>query len=124
MIKNIICIECPKGCKLNVEFQGNKVIAVEGNDCSTGEKYACSEIGNPLRFFTSTVFSRGLHLKMVPVRTNKAIPRGMIREASKAVRKITIRIPVKIGDIIKENFLGLNINLIATRNVGSNDERS
>ncbi|MFH1092722.1 MAG: DUF1667 domain-containing protein [Candidatus Omnitrophota bacterium] len=116
MKKKIICIECPKGCVLSVEVQNDEIISMCGNECPKGQEYALSEIKNPLRIFTSSVLTQGLSLKMIPVRTDKPIPKDRLFAAMKEVKKIRLSRPVNAGDIIGENFLGLDVNLIATRN--------
>lgn len=98
-----------------MDIEGNKALRVNGNKCPKGEKYAISEIENPLRYLTSSVLARGLSLKMIPVRTDKPIPRNKLLQAMKATRKLRISKAVKIGDIIVQNFLGLKVNLITTR---------
>ncbi len=115
MTKKLTCIECPKGCRLLVDVQNGKVAKVTGNECPKGEKYAISEIENPARILTSGVLSQGLGLKMIPVRTDKPIPKSRIFDAMNEVKKIRITAPLKSGDIIVKNFLGLGVNLIATR---------
>jgi CxxC motif-containing protein len=117
MTKKFTCIECPKGCRLSVDVEDNKVIKVSGNECPKGEKYAASETGNPVRILTSAVLCLGLSLKMVSVRTDKPIPKSGIFEAMNEIKKIRVTRPLKAGDIIVKNFLGLNVNLISTRKV-------
>jgi CxxC motif-containing protein len=115
MKKNITCIECPKGCTLSVDIENCRVVKVEGNQCPKGEKYAYAEIENPVRILTSAVSAEGLSLKMVPVRTNKPIPKSKMQEAMKEIRKITLKKPVKTGDVISANILNLGADLISTR---------
>lgn len=117
MIRKLICIECPKGCLLSVEVEGGRFLEVRGNDCLKGEAYAKSEIENPMRILTSTVVTRGLPLKMIPVRTDRPIPKGKIIEAMEEIRKLKLSNPVRVGDVIVENFLGLGVDLIATREI-------
>lgn len=115
MSKNLTCIECPKSCNLIVDIENCRVVKVSGNQCKVGESYCLAEIENPMRIFTSTVLSDGLSLKMIPVRTDKPIPKAKIQEAMAEIKKIRINKPVKVGDAIGSNFLGLGGNLIATR---------
>lgn len=116
MKKKMICIECPKGCVLSVDFQNDEVIALSGNECPKGKDYASSEIKNPLRIFTSSVLTEGLSLKMIPVRTDKPIPKNKLFAAIKEVKRIRLCNQVDAGDVIAGNFLGLDVNLVATRN--------
>lgn len=115
MTKNLTCIECPKSCALTVDIENCRVVKVMGNQCPQGEDYGRAEIENPLRLLTSTVLAQGFLLKMVPVRTDKPIPKAKIQEAVGEIRKMRIRKPVQAGEVVAQNFLGLGVNLIATR---------
>ena len=112
------CIECPQGCRLAVDTDGMRVISVTGHKCPRGEAYATQEVEAPMRTLTTSVLTRGLELKMLPVRTNKPIPKSKLLEAMEAVKRITLTSPVKAGSVIAENFLGLGADLIATRELG------
>ncbi len=115
--RKITCIECPIGCALSVDIENCRVIKVSGDKCPKGEPYAVSEVENPLRTLTSAVLSRNLPLKMIPVRTDKPIPKSRILEAMAEIKKIRVDKPLRVGDIVAINFLGLGANLIATRDV-------
>ena len=117
MTKKITCIECPKGCSLSIDIENCRVIKVSGNQCPKGEKYAHQEIENPMRVLTSSVLAEGLSLKMVPVRTDKPIPKSRIMEAMDEVKRVRIKEPVTAGSVIVNNFMNLGVNLIATRSV-------
>ena len=109
------CIECPKSCTLSVDIENCQVKNVTGAKCPRGVEYAIAEVQNPLRIFTATVIAGGLNLKLVPVRTDKPIPKKDIFRAAEEVRKIRISRPLKAGDTIVENFLGCGVKLLATR---------
>ena len=117
MIKELICIECPQSCALTIELDNGQVVKVSGNKCPKGQVYAKSEIENPLRILTGTVLSQTLALKMLPVRTDKPIPKDKILEAALELKKLRVRNSLATGDIIVENFMGLGVNLIATRDL-------
>ena len=117
MIKKITCIECPKGCTLSLDIENCRVVKVSGNECPKGEKYAIAEVESPLRVLTSSILTEGLDLKMAPVRTDRAIPKSKMLDAVDAIKKIRIKKRVRQGEVIAENFLGLGVNLIATREV-------
>lgn len=117
MIKKLTCIECPKGCALTVDVENCRVRQVSGNECPRGKIYAESEIENPVRILTSTVLTKGLSLKMAPVRTDRPMPKAKLPQAMREIKKIRIKKPLGAGEIIVENFLGLKINLVATRDV-------
>ena len=115
MQKNLICIDCPKGCALTVDIENGQVVKVSGNLCPKGQIYADSEIENPRRVLTAAVLAEGLELKMVPVRTDNPIPKARMPEAMSEIRKIRLRRPLRAGEVILADFLGLGVNLIATR---------
>jgi CxxC motif-containing protein len=118
MTRNMICIECPKGCNLSVDIENCKVISVKGAKCPKGTGYAISETEEPARILTATVRTEGLALKLVPVRTNKPIPKKDLQKAMQEIKKIKITNPIKAGDVIVENFLGIPVKLLATREAG------
>ena len=119
MIKSMICIECPKGCSMSVDIEGCKAVNIQGAKCPKGAAYAIAETENPTRVLTSTVLASGLALKLVPVRTDKPIPKKDIFKAVEEIRKMRISKPLKAGDAITDNFLGLGVKLIATRQVNA-----
>lgn len=113
--RELVCIECPLGCTLSVDIENCKVIKVSGNKCPKGQAYAVSEVENPMRILTATVCASGLALKMVPVRTDKPIPKDVIFKAMEIIQKTTLTRPVSAGEVIIGNILGLDANVIATR---------
>jgi CxxC motif-containing protein len=117
MIKKLTCVECPKGCAISIDIENCKVVKVTGAKCPRGVAYALSETQNPVRILTATVIADGLDLKLVPVRTNKPIPKKDIFRAVEELGKTRVTKPVKAGEVIAENFLGLGVKLLATREV-------
>lgn len=115
MIKRIVCIECPKGCTLSVDIEGCKVTKVEGAKCPKGTGYAIQETQAPSRIFTATVLTKGLELKLVPVRTDRPIPKTDLFKAAEEIRRMRIEKPLACGDVVSANFIGLGVKLIATR---------
>lgn len=118
MIKNLTCIECPKGCRLTVDVENSKVVKVSGNECPKGEGYAVFEIENPSRILTSTVSGQGLGLKMIPVRTDNPIPKSRVFDAMEEIKRIKVKRHLNAGDVIIKDLLNLGVNLIATRKTG------
>jgi CxxC motif-containing protein len=115
MIKKMTCIQCPKSCSLTVDIENFRAINVSGHLCPKGEEYARAEVENPTRILTVTVLAKGLSPKMIPARTDKPIPKARMREAAAVARKIRVIRPLKAGDVIVADFLGLGVDLIATR---------
>ena len=115
MIRKITCIECPNGCLLTVQVENNKAVKITGNKCPKGEKYAITEVENPVRILATSVLAEGLPFKMVSVKTDKPIPKSRTMEAMDEIKKIKVTKHVRVGNVIADNFLGLGVNLVATR---------
>ncbi|MFA4844013.1 MAG: DUF1667 domain-containing protein [Candidatus Margulisiibacteriota bacterium] len=115
MFRKITCIECPIGCQLEVNEEGGHVISVTGNKCDKGPVYAQQEIENPMRVLTTTVLAVGLEPKLVPVRTSRPIPKAKLMEAMAVIAKTRLTHPVKVGDVVIKDLLGLETDLLATR---------
>ena len=114
--RELICIGCPMGCPLTVEMNGTEVVSVTGNTCPRGDAYARKEVTNPTRIVTSTVKVEGGKVDMVSVKTTEDIPKGKIFECVKALKGITVKAPVHIGDVILKDVAGTGIDIIATKN--------
>ena len=76
-MKEMICIVCPKGCRLQVDERPDGEIIVMGNGCNRGIPYAKKELTNPTRVITSTVKIKGGIHKRLPVKTSTDIPKGL-----------------------------------------------
>ena len=113
--KNIICIECPNGCHVSIDTDAGKVVKISGNKCPKGEKYALSEVKNPMRVLTTSVLVEDMPFKMLAVKTDKPIPKAELVNAMVEVKKIRVKKPIHVGGIVAENFMGLDVNLVATR---------
>jgi len=113
----MVCIECPKGCVLAVNIENGRVVKVQGTKCPKGAAYAVMEVQEPMRILTATVVSEGSSLKLIPVRTNKPIPKKDILKAMEEIRKIRVKPPVKVGGIIIKDLLGLGVKVVVTREV-------
>ena len=116
-MKKFICIECPKGCHLTVKSKDGKVTGVLGNQCKKGKHYAVAEVEAPMRFLSSTVLALGLEMKMVPIKTDKPVPKERIFDVMKAIRKFRLMHAVRCQEVLIENVLGLGVNIVATREV-------
>lgn len=116
-VKNLICINCPLGCTLTAEVDGNEVVSVSGNTCSRGDAYARKELISPTRIVTSTVRVANGQSDMVSVKTKEDIPKGKIFECIKELQDVRIQAPVRIGDVIVSNIAGTGVDIVATKNI-------
>ena len=118
-MEKLICIGCPKGCELSVKLDGNKVVEVSGHSCKKGEEYAIKEVTNPTRIITSSVIVEGGTgtKSQVSVKTEHDIPKDKIFDVMDALTGVSVKAPVKIGDVIVEDVAGTGVNIVATRNI-------
>ncbi len=118
-MKQFVCIVCPNGCMLTAD-EKDGAVAVSGNTCKRGEKFAIAELTNPTRSLTSTVRTIYPAASVLPVRTDGEIPKSMIGQAMKEISGVIVDRPYAAGEVIIGNFLGTNINLIATSSLLKN----
>ena len=121
MKKEMICIGCPMGCYLAVDYFGTTIRGVSGNRCKVGLEYAEKEISDPERTLTTTVKVKNGHLPLVSVRTSKPIPKNIIFDAMNLLAKVEAEAPIKIGESIVQNILNIGVNIIATKNISKKD---
>jgi len=112
-MKELICITCPRGCRLQVDDNMN----VTGNFCPRGKTYAINELTHPVRVVTSTVKLINSIYPRVSVKTNNPIPKDKIFDVMNEINKVTLKAPVKIGDIAIKNVLNLNSDIVVTKNI-------
>ena len=73
-MKELVCIVCPKGCRLSVDEENG--YAVTGNSCPRGEEYGKNELRDPHRAVTSTVHISGAMHPRLPVKTDGEIKKA------------------------------------------------
>lgn len=117
MKKEMICIGCPMGCYLTVDYTKKTVQKIKGNRCKIGLEYAEKESFNPERTLTTTVRIKNGHLPLLSVRTNKPIPKKLIFKAMDLLAKVEIEAPINIGEKIIENLFNTNASIVATKNI-------
>lgn len=114
MERKITCIICPRGCPMTAVIEGDQV-KVSGYSCPKGEEYAINECTNPVRTVTATVRVDNRRDVMVSVKTENPVPKGSMAEVMVALRKITVKAPIHIGDVVLENIFGTKI--VATKEI-------
>ena len=111
----MICINCPKGCELDVERAADGTITVTGHTCPRGEAYGRAELENPTRMVTGLVRVAGMR-KPLPVKTRTAVPKAKISEVLFALSQTTVQLPVAIGDVVIPEVAGTGVDVVATAN--------
>ena len=124
MNRTLTCIICPNGCELEVCWEcamdgtGEPCnISVTGNKCPRGVEYAEQELKNPMRTIASSVKMTDGAMPLVSVRVTGPIPKAKIMDVMAVIRETTVEAPVKIGDVVIADALGLGVDVVATRNV-------
>ena len=113
--RNMTCIVCPMGCQLTVEFENGEVKSVSGNTCPRGKQYAIDECIHPMRTITST--ARTENGEVIPVKTDRTVPKEMMFDCMKEINKAVVKLPARIGDVVVENILGTGANVVVTANM-------
>lgn len=68
--------------------------------------------------FTSLVRIKGSqNCKVVSVKSNKPIEKGMWREFSKVLSRIYASAPISIGDTICRNIMNTGVDIICTKKI-------
>lgn len=116
MKKSLVCVSCPLGCPIEVEMENGEVISVTGNTCKRGELYARTEMTHPVRSLTSTVKVEGGIHPVVPVKSASPVPKEKMLDCMKVINSVTVKAPVKIGDVVITDILGTGVNIVATNN--------
>lgn len=118
-IHRLTCIGCPLGCQLEAAMEQGAVTTVTGNTCPKGAQYAKKELTAPTRTVTTTLPVSGGVFPTVSVKTAGEIPKSMVFACMEALRGVTVRAPIAIGQILLPNVAGTGVDIVATRDVAS-----
>ena len=108
---------CPMGCEMTVTWENGKFTGVTGNSCPRGAKYAETEVTDPRRMLTTTIRIKGGLFPLLPVVSADVLPKGKIAECVVYLRTITVEAPVKAGDVIVHDILGMGVDILASRDM-------
>lgn len=71
--------------------------------------------------FTTVVRVKGSNIyNLVPVKSTKEINKDLWIECSKALCRIHVGPPIKIGDVVCKNILNTGVDIVATKNIKKN----
>ena len=115
MKKDIICIVCPKGCTVHVDYDEHGINSMEGYSCKRGITYATAEILAPTRMVTSSVKVNNAKYTVCPVKTSQPISKDKITEVMRNICCVQVQAPVKQGDVIIKNVCDTGVDIIATQ---------
>jgi CxxC motif-containing protein len=118
MQKKIICVRCPEGCEITTTLDGyGNITEITGNSCKLGIEHVNAEVKDPRRTLTTTVMVKDGALPLCPVWSEQPVPKDKVLEIAAELRKITLKAPVNINQIVLENALGNGINIVASRTI-------
>ena len=117
MLREFTCIMCPQGCDISVEMENGQITGVTGNKCPRGREYVTQEMTNPMRNIATSVLVEGGELPLASVRLTRAIPKAKIFDVMGEIKKIRLTAPVKEGDVVIADVLGLGSDVIITKTV-------
>ena len=113
--KHFTCVTCPVGCEVDVEVKDGNIISMKGNKCDKVKEFVLQELKEPMRVFTTIVRIKGAKYVMLPVRTDKPIPKRLFTQAIEQLASIELQAPVHISDVIVKDVAGSGANIVATR---------
>ena len=117
MDKEITCINCPVGCRLNVTLtETGEFVSVRGNGCPRGARYAEQECTLPTRIITAVIPVKGSTTPL-SVKTSAPVPKVSVPEIMKILGGLCVACPVAMGQVIVPDLLHTGADLIATRDV-------
>ena len=115
MKRDLVCIACPVGCRLEVRQEEDGEIRVSGNQCEKGDTYGREELASPRRVVTATVRLAGSPLARLPVKTHRPLPREHIAALLAETARLEVTAPVARGQVLLADFRGTGVDLVATR---------
>ena len=80
-----------------------------------------SNLSEDKEVLTTLVRMKGSNLcNVVPVKSSKPISKKLWIECSKALSRIHVGPPIKIGDVVCNNILNTRVDIICTKNIEAN----
>jgi CxxC motif-containing protein len=118
MVKEIICIQCPLACrvKLTVDDTVN-ITEIADYQCKVGKEYAEQEYKAPKRVLTATVKTENSDRRLMPVRSNKPVPKEKLGDCMSVLAGIKVSPTQNIGDVVVNDILGTGADIICTDNL-------
>lgn len=114
MNKQLICIICPKGCKVTVT-ETNGAYTTTGNACLRGNVYGIQEAIEPKRVLTSTVKIVDAVHQRCPVVSSAPIRKEDIFKVINILETLEVQAPILMNQVIYSNILQSGIDILASR---------
>lgn len=117
MKRTFTCIVCPNGCEIETEYEGTQVLSVTGNLCPKGKTYVTQELVDPRRTIATSVRVLNGTMPLTSVRLTNAVPKDRIFDVMDEINRQILTAPVRIGDVVIADVLGLGSDVIVTKNI-------
>jgi CxxC motif-containing protein len=117
MINEYTCITCPRGCDIEAVIEEGAVRSVEGAGCPKGLAFVEQELTDPQRNIATSVLVLGGSGPLASVRLSKPIPKSRIADALSEIKALRPKAPVRIGQTLIRDLLGLGCDVLVTRAV-------
>lgn len=104
-------------CQITVGLENGEISSIEGYSCQRGKAYAAQEVTDPRRMLTTTVRINNAVLPLLPVVSAESLPKGKIKDCADFCSTVIVDAPVKKGDIIIKDILGLGVDVVASRSM-------
>ncbi len=115
MTKSFTCIVCPVGCNIKTKVRDGECVDITGYACERGRVYGINECLHPLRTLTTTVFAG--EGKMLPVKTDRPIPKELIFDCMKVINAAVAKPPLRVGSVIIKNICGSGADVVAAKSM-------
>jgi len=114
----MICIQCPLGCKIKVQLDDdNKVLDISGFTCKSGKEYAMQEVTDPHRVITTSIKVIDGKNELVSVKTNKPVPKRLIPSIMDIIKNSSVHAPVELNQVVISNIANSGADIITTKKV-------
>lgn len=115
-MRTYTCVVCPNGCEIDAEMNGGVLVA-DGALCPKGEEYVRQEMTDPRRTISTLVKVAGGERDTVSARLSHPVPLAKIRDVMALVRGMECAAPIRAGQALADDLLGLGCRLIAVDDV-------
>jgi CxxC motif-containing protein len=116
MIKEFICDKCKNNCVIYSEKEKD-LLEISGNQCDIGINEARERLENNSDIFTTLVRVKGSNMNVISVKSSKPLNKDLWMKCSRALSRLYVGAPVKIGDVVCMNILNTGANMICTKNL-------
>ena len=104
--QELICIICPRGCRLTAETGPDGKLEISGNSCPRGIEYARQELTAPMRVLTALMRLQNMEF-----------------DCAAEIYRTHPAPPVRRGDILIRDLCGTGCNVVATRDAIAGESR-